>query len=409
MSSFNVNTNHPIIPNSQEYTIYKQYVSIHSEDRDIKKYPSSSMFEIELPQDYLNISSVRLYSWTFPANYNTFSSLNSNVNMYFLINNPYNPGEHMFSDLLQETIFQALYYNKTNNYEIIIENGFYTPDQMTTELTNKFNASVTDFINKYFIDNGVAQSLIDQFNDNGGYQDFVIVYNTVGQQIWFGNRSSGFILNNTYNSSDDLVSATYLKCQQSSLPDFSSWGLPGYLGLERTPTESITTIDTVPRFYYGDVFSGDNGYWLTPNPNLPGAQVYYVQSYWKINLFGPAYMYMEIDGLNCIDETSPYNVSEFTLTTNKTNGIVNAAFAKIPIPTTPMSQWFDKESTPYKLFLPPAERIRKLKIKIRYHNGELVNFGVFNFSFMLEFSLYTSQQLKKYKLFQPNYGGVTGF
>ena len=59
MSSFNVNTNHPIIPNSQEYTIYKQYVSIHSEDRDIKKYPSSSMFEIELPQDYLNISSVK--------------------------------------------------------------------------------------------------------------------------------------------------------------------------------------------------------------------------------------------------------------------------------------------------------------------------------------------------------------
>ena len=102
----------------------------------------------------------------------------------------------MFSDLLQETIFQALYYNKTNNYEIIIENGFYTPDQMTTELTNKFNASVTDFINKYFVDNGVAQSLIDQFNNNGGYQDVVIVYNTVGQQIWFGNRSSGFILNN---------------------------------------------------------------------------------------------------------------------------------------------------------------------------------------------------------------------
>jgi hypothetical protein len=409
MSSFNVNTNHPIIPNSQEYTIYKQYVSIHSEDRDIKKYPSSSMFEIELPQDYLNISSVRLYSWTFPANYNTFSALNSNVNMYFLINKPYNPGEYMFSNLLQETIFQALYYNKTNNYEIIIENGFYTPDQMTTELTNKFNASVTDVINKYFVDNGVAQSLIDQFNNNGGYQDFVIVYNTVGQQIWFGNRSSGFILNNTYNTSDDLVSATYLRCQQSSLPDFSNWGLPGYLGLERTPTESISTIDTVPRFYYGDVFSGDNGYWLTPNPSLPGAQVYYVQSYWKINLFGPAYMYMEIDGLNCIDETSPYNVSEFTLTTNKTNGIVNAAFAKIPVPTTPMSQWFDKESTPYKLFLPPAERIRKLKIKIRYHNGELVNFGVFNFSFMLEFSLYTSQQLKKYKLFQPNYGGVTAF
>ena len=117
-------------------------------------------------------------------------------------------------------------------------------------------------------------------------------------------------------------------------------------------------------------------------------------------------MYMEIDGLNCIEETSPYNVSPFTLTTNKTNGIVNSAFAKIAIPTTPMSQWFDRDAHPYKLYLPPAERIRKLKIKIRYHNGQLVNFGVFNYSFVLEFSLYSSQQLREYKLFQSNIGGT---
>jgi hypothetical protein len=115
---------------------------------------------------------------------------------------------------------------------------------------------------------------------------------------------------------------------------------------------------------------------------------------------------MEIDGLNCIDETSPYNISNFTLTTNKTNGVVNSSFAKIPVPTTPMSQWFDKDSNTYKLFLPPAERIRKLKIKIRYHNGQIVNFGVFNYSFTLEFSLYTSQQLRQYKLFQPSAGGT---
>jgi hypothetical protein len=116
---------------------------------------------------------------------------------------------------------------------------------------------------------------------------------------------------------------------------------------------------------------------------------------------------MEIDGLNCIDETSPYNVNAFTLTTNKTNGIVNSAFAKIAVPTTPMSQWFDRDARPYKLFLPPAERIRKLKIKIRYHNGQLVNFGVFNYSFTLEFSLYSSQILRDYKLFQPSSGGIT--
>ena len=136
---YNVNKTHPLIPNSQNYTSYKKYVSIHSEDRDFIKYPSSSSFEIELPEDYLNVSTVRLVDWTFPANYSTFSPLTSNITMTFLINNPYNPGEHEYSDSLQEAIFTALYNNKNNNYSIIIEEGFYNQDQMSAELTNKFN------------------------------------------------------------------------------------------------------------------------------------------------------------------------------------------------------------------------------------------------------------------------------
>ena len=118
---------------------------------------------------------------------------------------------------------------------------------------------------------------------------------------------------------------------------------------------------------------------------------------------GPAYFYMEIDGLNCIDETSSYNVSKFTIQTNETNGVVNSSFAKIAMPTTPISQWFDKESYPYKLFMPPAERIRKLKIKLRYHNNLLVNFGRFEYSFMLQFTLLVPQQLRKITTFGGNY------
>ena len=109
---------------------------------------------------------------------------------------------------------------------------------------------------------------------------------------------------------------------------------------------------------------------------------------------GPAYFYMEIAGQNSIDETSPYNLSKFTQQTNDTNGIVNSSFAKIAIPTTPISQWFDRDSVPYKIYLPPAERIRRLKIKIRYHNGELVNFGTFDYSFMLEFFILQPQQTR---------------
>jgi hypothetical protein len=142
------------------------------------------------------------------------------------------------------------------------------------------------------------------------------------------------------------------------------------------------------------VTGGDNGYWLIPNPNLPGAQCYYVECPYKINLMGPGYFYMELEGQNCIDETSPYNLSKFTAHTNETNGRVNSSFAKIAIPTTPISQWFDRDSMPYKLYVPPAERVRRLKIRLRYHNGQVVNFGVYDYSFTLEFVIMQPQQMQ---------------
>ena len=117
---------------------------------------------------------------------------------------------------------------------------------------------------------------------------------------------------------------------------------------------------------------------------------------------GPSYIFMELDDgnitLNCIDETSPYNLSRFTQTTNQTNGVVNSCFAKIPVPTTPLSQWFDNDMVPYKWFDPPAERIRRLRIKMRYHNGSLVDFGSFSWSIMIEFIMFKPQIPKKMQL-----------
>ena len=100
------------------------------------------------------------------------------------------------------------------------------------------------------------------------------------------------------------------------------------------------------RFYYGTALHpGDNGIWI--KPSYPGANVYYLQAPLKINFMGPSYIYMELDdgnvSLNCIDETSPYNLSRFTQSTNQTNGVVNSCFAKIPVPTTPISQWYDND------------------------------------------------------------------
>lgn len=390
--TYNVNTTHPLIPSTQNYQFYRQYVSIHSEDRDVLKYPNSNSFEIELPEDLLNVSTIRLTNWSFPSNYDSFSSNNLNVTMTFKISSPYNPGENSVSNSLYEKIFECLFLSSTENFVITIETGFYNPTQMVTELTNKFNLAVTERITAYFTSNNYTTELA-QFEAAGGYTNFIIVYNFVSQKIWFGNTTDGFTLTNE-TQLEKYTSPDFYYCGSKSVaPDFSNWGLPGNLGLSRCNTVSVTGTDT-PRFFYGDVFPGDNGYWLLPNPVLSGSKVNWVECPNKINLMGPAYFYMELAGFNCIDETQPYNASPYTFSNSSTNGIVNSSFAKIAIPTTPISQWFDRDQVPYKQFLPPAERIRKLQFLLRYHNGALVDFGTFEYSFTLEFLTLIPQQGK---------------
>jgi hypothetical protein len=430
MSHFNLNNSHPLIPNSNQYLFERKFVSINSEDRDISKYPNASEFEIELPQDYLNVQSVKLYSWSFPANYNVFSFDQQNVFMSFKIIYPYNPGEHLVSDPLLECIFEAFYYNPTYEFSFLIENGFYNPSQMATELTNKFNIAVTNFL--FMVFNNPANYNIP--DDGSGYAKytnalsifktydrFTHVYNTVGQKIWFGNNADQFVLTNTVAAQMKKMNFDYC-INRNTLRNYSDYGLPGFLGLSKDDQQAFSVDEyiangnkfantfnadeNVPRFYYGDVITlGDKGYWLLPT--LPGATVFFLQPPFKINLMGPAYIFMEIDGLNCIDETIPYsnkfskgyNVAELGPETGFVNGgVINSAFAKIPISTTPIAQWFDNGMEPFKYFSPPAERIRKLKIKFRYHDGSLIDFGIFPYSVMLEFNMLRHQQERQYNI-----------
>lgn len=398
---FNTSTSHPLIPNANDYIIYKKYVSIHSEDRDILKYPNSSQFEIEMPEDITNIYSLRLTNWTFPSNYSSFSIGNSNISLYFKITNPYNPGENMVFNPLEQAIFEALFKSSDKIFEIVIQDGFYNPTQMVTELQNKFNYVVTQRIQAYLIANSLT-ALLTQFNTQGGYTKFVIVYNAVGQKIWFGNTSDEFLIDNEALLLKESLASNVFCATRAQLPEFDFWGLPSNLGLIRQNVTAISSVDSVtgepstPRFFYGDVNPGDNGYWLLPNPALTNSVVYFIEPAYKINLMGPAYFYMEVAGNNCIDETLPYSVSKFTLSTNVTNGITNSSFAKIGIPTTPISQWFDRDSLPYKMYWPPAERIRKLSVKFRYHNGQLADFGAFPFSFTIEFTQLIPNQSRKF-------------
>ena len=411
----NVNNNHPLITNSQDYALIKRYVSIHSEDRDFLKYPNASHFEIELPEDMLNVSTVKVSDWQFPLIYNVFSVIADNITMTFKINKPI---KLPTPSALELAIFEALSSNVDNDFTIIIQVGTYTGVQLSNELTNKFNKAVTDFIIDYFTNHGYS-GLISTFLPPG-YTEFVIEFNAVSLNMWFGNRSSSFILTNSTQVSFEYSVPSTKKCDpcktnpstiysklpkssnvdpaecfRTALPNSSVYGLPYYLGLTRCDTESVESDEL--KFYYNIPPAVP---WLTPSNT--GTKVFFVTSPKRCILTPNIYIYVEIEGLNCIDETSPFNISKFTLTTNETNGVVNSALAKLYVPNFNGS-WLDKAPT-YKYFMPPAERIRKLKLKFRYHNGELVNFDGLPYTIMLEFTLFTPQQVRKLNVYNPQTG-----
>jgi len=411
----NTNQNHPLQQNSQNYLQFKKFVSIHSEDRDTLAYPNSAEFEIELPQDIINVSSLRLSEWAFPSNFDSFSVLNSNVTMIFKITEPYDYPLNYKSttNTIDYYIYKALTeYNLDNNTKgeiiVVIGEGFYNPTQLTTELQNKFNEAVTNIVKDYLYKNSFTSEL-KTFINGGGYTRFIIVYNNVSQKIWFGNQADSFEFLNNQIFLLNAEANDYLLCKKNQVPDFSNWGLPGNLGLTRCnitskypdnlikDCASISTnyivCNNYVRFYYDDIITTlPNGYWLIPpyefgtTTFLTGAIVQYIAAPYKINIFGPSHIYMEVTKFNVIDETQPFNISKFTLTTNETNGIVNSSFAKIPVVSTPLSQYYDGPSPAYKFFDPPIDRIRRLRFKLRYHNGQLVNFGVFEYSFSIEFT-----------------------
>jgi hypothetical protein len=106
-------------------------------------------------------------------------------------------------------------------------------------------------------------------------------------------------------------------------------------------------------------------------------------------------------GMNNMDESMPFMSDKLHCHSNETNGIVNSCFAKIPVPTSESTDWFNTNSDSYMLYNPPAEKIRRIRIRIRYHNNMLVNFDNFEFSFTLQIGMFLPQNEKKYNVYVP--------
>ena len=343
-------------------TITERYVSVHSEDRNMVKYPNSNIFSLELPSDITNVLEAQLIEWTFPSNYYTFSKELQNLKMFFGISAPGYPEFNVDTSLnkLEYDIYTVLMHNRTKEYSFFIREGFYTPNQMRNELRERFNKTVQDELIYYFNNpseiNGVVDVTQDFQNNNFAssiklleehkYNKFEILYDEVKQKMLFGNSNDQFTINIT--SHFDKTQLNNKKYRE-----FSNWGLPSHLGFNLC---DITSTNKTPELFH-----------LNQLPDLEGG--YWVEPINTTNMMGPSHFYIEIDELNCIDETSNFILNNNTMLTNLTNGRVKSAFAKIPIESTPTTQYYGQNASTRKTFYPKKSKIRKLNIKCRYHNG----------------------------------------
>ena len=197
MSYNNLHNNHPLIHRNNQCLLNRKLITIHSEDRDMVKYPNPNNFTIELPQSIKNIQSMRLIDSIFPADLNIFTESYQNTKFKVGINTnvsysgPDNPVE------INGTIS---YFE--NLITVSISEGNYTYDELCMELQNSLNS-------------------IDSVSG------FIVTYSKPEQKFYFANTNDlYFVL-----IFDQPIN--YNNCLNSNLNKNVRWGLGWNLGFKK--------------------------------------------------------------------------------------------------------------------------------------------------------------------------------
>lgn len=368
----NIRTNHQLINREQSYVLDKRFVTIHSNDRDVKKNPFPNNFEITLPESLINVESMRLAEIKMPSNYYSFSEDLQNTKFSFVFTS---------ANTNWSSAIQTLLTNPSQTFTVTIQSGFYRPEQLASEITYRLNQAVTN----YLVDN----------SENVVYDKFTVFNDEVAMKMWFGNNSDGFAL--LFN---ERMSYTLQQCEQPTAWDrYSEWGFGSYLGFEKQRYNSTSSNKELVNGWASPAKE-----WLLFSTTPASTQVHYIQAPLVYKLMGENTIYMEVEKYNHIDELVPFSQSTNSLYNNDYNGTVKSAFAKIPITIVPYGQFFESlngiimSSTHFD---PPLERVQKLKFRFRNHVGALVDFQDFPFNFTIEFNCLRNEISKQYSVRIP--------
>lgn len=284
-----------------------------------------------------------------PQNYNNVESIRL-VNIQ-TINKCYNISEYLQNNKLICSI--------SGQTEIItLDDGFYNYNQLQISLQNSLNNTFTS-------------------TD----PSFVVKYNEVNRKMYIGHMNQDFSLNFQYITyNNNCVNNNYVNVYNQ----YSRWGLGHTLGYKK---DIYTSSNNNNKFQYENTTWINNENYIIEPPNA-------------IDLDENTQIFVELEKLNKADEIKPFIVDKI----NNTNaGILNSFFAKIPIVLLKENQNINNkecyiEGASY--FQPPIDRISKLKIKLRYHNGMLIDLQNTNVTLTFEINQIRNE-MKDYNVRKP--------
>jgi len=343
--NYSLGAGKPLISREQNYVLDRKLLTVHSEDRDVSKWPNANEFEIIMPQQLLNVQSMRLVEieTPFTSRLNMFSNLNQNTKLF-------------------------INYNNTGSKSITIPTGNYSGTTLAaainTQLTASISADIVCTFTPNITDTTIGTGTFSFKSTTNPYTlDFSAcpIYSCLRTVPPFMVQTENIIFGNTFN-----------------------WGLPYILGFSKKQYTGVATVK----------LDADTTANLTPDTCM----------YMEIEKYN-SYDEMYPCNQSNFDHNSKSNI-QLINSNNSYQGKINSAFAKIPLITTNVSNNYVFESRNIGLqnithYEPPLERLARLKFKFRYHDGRLVDFQNNNFNFTIEFNMLRDEMGKQYNVRIP--------
>jgi len=229
-------------------------------------------------------------------------------------------------------------------HTIVIQDGYYKHSQLMVALQKKFRA-------------------IDP--------SFVVTFNELNNKYYFGHPNQTKEFKFKFDKVIDFSNCNKDNYKVNVYSQHSEWGLGYILGFDKTTYVSKVTSDANILSFADKITN-----WTDISSNVLVSQN-------PSNLEDNVFIYIELDKYNKSDELKPYL---YYNNSNTNSGIINGAFAKIPHTLSLNNNCTvnDGYLENVSYFQPPIDKIAKIKLKFRHHNGMLVDFNNFNISLSLE-------------------------